>query len=506
MILAAASAVSASAAPPAPPEPSPSARRLIGEAPLAPGAEGNGPLRIRLDKALGAGDFAIGLSLRADGPAAKDLGDLASLWDPAKRQGFTLGLRNNTGCTSSQPNWRQLQFGIDAGTEPTWREEGRPGSALLGFALCVHQGSLYVGTCEPGPGQVGKVYRYAGPGRWEDLGKLDGANSVTALASHGGRLYAGTGKYLLRGSSLPDSENQARGGRIHRLGDDGRWELVGDLDPTEAVGGLVHYAGKLYASSLYKPAGFFRYEEDGKWASLPTPGGKRVEALGVHGGYLYASTYDSGAVYRFDGTTWADLGLAGAENTQTYAFATYQDRLHVGTWPSGKVYRLDPEDRWADAGRIGGELEVMGMLVHNGAFYSGSLPKGEAYRYEGGTSWKLLKQLDETPDVRYRRVWAMATYQGRLFMTTLPSGNTWSMEAGSCVSDDRELGAGWHDVVAQRAGGRLRLFVDGKLAAESAADTAGLSLDTGGLDLVIGEGPRGRFPGEIRNAWIDRAP
>jgi len=485
------------------PRPSPRAVTLIGGEAVAftPGA--SPAPGVRPERKLGLRDFAVGLSFRSDETATQDLGDLMSLWDAKTRQGFTLGLRNNTGSTTSQANWRQMQFGLDAGTTPSWRDEGRPGSALLGFSIAVHDGRLYVGTCEPKRPAVGRVYRYDGPGRWAPLGPLDGSNSVTAMASLAGRLYAATGKYRVAGSSLPESDNAERGGRVYRLVEPDRWELVGDLG-AEAIAALVNFGGKLYASSLYRPAGFYRYEGGGAWTTIPAPGGKRVNALGVHGGALYATSYDGGNVYRYDGKAWKDLGLVDADVTQNYSFTTYQGALHVSTWPSGKVYRLGVDERWVDAGRLGTELEVMGMLVHNGTFYAGSLPRAEVYRYEGGVQWTSLKQLDETPDVKYRRAWAMATYQGRLFTTTLPSGKVWSMSAGSLATVDRELGPGWHDVAAQRAGGQLRLFVDGRLAAE--ANGAALDLETAGLQLSVGDGPRGRFVGMIKDAWFDAAP
>ncbi|OJW20668.1 MAG: hypothetical protein BGO49_03575 [Planctomycetales bacterium 71-10] len=486
------------------PRPSAGAVRLVGGEEVAFTPAASPVAGLRQERKLGAGDFAVGLSFRSDETATRDLGDLMSLWDPQTRHGFTLGLRNNAGCTTSQPNWRQLQFGVDAGTTPEWRDEGRPGDALLGFSIAVHEGRLYVGTCEPKLPHVGRVYRYDGPGRWTPLGPLDGSNAVTAMATLDGRLYAATGKYKVAGSSLPESDNPERGGRVYRLVDSDRWELVGDLDPCGAIAGLVNYGGRLYASSLYAPAGFFRYEGGREWTSIPTPEAKRVQSLGVHGGALYATSYDGGSVYRYDGKSWEDLGPVAADITQNYSFTTYQDSLHVSTWPAGKVYRLGADDRWVDAGRLGAELEVMAMLVHNGSFYAGSLPRGEVFRYEGGERWTPLKQLDETPDVRYRRVWAMATHQGRLFATTLPSGKVWSMSAGGLATYDRELAPGWHDVAARRTAGKLHLFVDGRAVAE--ADGAGLDLETAGLELKLGDGPRGRFVGAIKDAWFDAAP
>ncbi|HET6424089.1 MAG TPA: hypothetical protein VFG20_10425, partial [Planctomycetaceae bacterium] len=329
-------------------------------------------------------------------------------------------------------------------------------------------------------------------------GRLDGANSVTALASFGGHLYAGTGKYRLGGSALPNSENETRGGRVFRL-EAGQWKEVGDFNPTEAIAALVNYRGRLYASSLYAPAGFFRYEDDGKWTSIPTPNTKRVEALGVHGGFLFASSYDSGAVYRFDGEAWTDLGVIG-ENTQTYSFAPFGGKLYVGTWPSGRVYSRERE-AWKDTGRLGQELEVMAMLPYNGSFYAGSLPLAELYRFDGDDKWTRLKQLDETPDVKYRRVWTMAAFQGRLFSTTLPSGKIWSLSTGACVTHDKEVDTAWHSVVAERSKGTLNLFVDRQLVASGSG--ADLTVPTKGLTLRVGNGPRGPFVGQMKNVWVD---
>lgn len=486
------------------PRPSPTARRIIAAEPVSFTAVNSPIASVLMERALGKSDFTIGVSVQLNDAETHDPGDVISVWNAKTRHGFSIGVRNNTGVTSSQSNWRQLQFGIDAGTEPAWRDEGRPGTAILGFATTVHDGHLYVSTCEPADPQGAQVYRYVGPDRWEPLGRLDGSNSVTALASYNGHLYAGTGKYRLKGSALTESENEKLGGKIYRFVKPGEWELVGDLAPVEAIAAMVTFGGKLYASSLYQPAGFFRYDGDRQWTAIPTPDDKRVEPLGVYQGAIYAGSYDGGSVYRFDGNRWKNLGLVAPDITQNYAFATYQGQLYVGTWPTGKVYRLGDNDRWIDCGRLGEEQEVMAMLVHNGVFYSGSLPKAEVYRYEGETRWTRLKQIDETPDVKYRRVWTMATFQGRLFATTLPSGKIWSMSAGRMVTHDRELGSGWQHVVAQRIAGQLRLFVNGKLVAQG--EDGALDLATAGLELQIGNGPRGKFSGAMKDVWFDVTP
>jgi hypothetical protein len=450
---------------------------------------------------LGRADFAISLWLHTAKEMTDSPGDLVTQYDPQRRVGFNLSLRTNTGVTTCQSNARQLQFGIDAGTEPVWTDVGRPGNAILAFALAVHDGELYAGTCGNGAEDVGHVYRFETPDQWIDCGAPDRANAISALAAYEGRLYAASSKYRFAGSALTESPNVNFGGGIYRYERDGRWSEVGHLPQTEAVGGLVVYNGRLYATSLYRPAGFFRFERDGEWTALSVPDGKRVESLGVFNGYLWATSYDGGRVYRFDGETWQDFGQL-AENTQTYSFAVHRGQLCVGTWPSGRVYRLSADDSWEDLGRLGEELEVMGMVVHNGQFYAGTLPLAEVYRYDGAQTWTRTARLDATPDVRYRRAWCMAQHQGRLFCSTLPSGRILAMEAGPCVTYDHELPAGWRHVVAVKDAGVLRLYVDGAAAARSRDfDPARFDLSTE-APLLIGAGMGDSFCGRISDVRL----
>src|SRR5690606_1463795 len=107
---------------------------------------------------------------------------------------------------------------------------------------------------------------------------------------------------------------------------------------------------------------------------------------------------------------------------------------YVATWRSGRVFRFDGVNQWEDVGRLGEELEVMGMVVHNGQLLAGTLPLAEVYIYEGDTTWRRMDQLDRTPDVTYRRAWTMAEHDGKVFCSTLPSGNIYSYEAGKSVT------------------------------------------------------------------------
>jgi hypothetical protein len=455
---------------------------------------------------LGTNDFTIAAWVRVPEKDREDdsYGDLLSQFDPALRRGFNFRITHHTGVTTSQPNTRNVHFGMDDGQgEAHWTDHGRPGNAILIFALAAFDGALYAGTCEPGKDQSGRVYRFAGGTNWMDCGSPHPCNSVSALAEFNGQLYAGVSKYRLAGSSLPESENPHPGGKVYRYAGGTSWEDCGQLPDTEAVGGLVVYRGRLYASSLYRPAGFFRYEGGRRWTALPVPFGKRVEAMSIHDGQLFASSYDAGHVFRYDGTNWVDCGQVGPpENTQTYSFAVYEGRLHVGTWNTGRVYRYGGDNIWKDMGRLGQELEVMGMMVHNGKLYAGSLPLAEVYRFDGPENWTRLVQLDTTPDVKYRRAWTMAEFQGRLFCGTLPSGRVWSFEAGRNVTCDRALTPGWHHLAAVRGGRQLLLYVDGRPAAASTKfDPAqyDLSLDQ---PWKLGFGQTDYFRGSLRDVRI----
>lgn len=459
---------------------------------------------------LGSADFSISVWARADA-ADRITGDLVSQYDPKKKRGFHLTLKSNLGVTSNAANWRHLQFGIDDDQPGAWRDCGRPGKALFAFAMAAHEGCLYAGTCEPAAGEMGHVYRYEGGQKWSDCGRLDGSNSVTALAAFEGYLYAGTGKYRVAGSSLPESENQTPGGRVYRYEGGSMWVDCGQLPDTEAVGGLVEYQGRLYASSLYQPPGFFRYEGGVQWTRMSnaigpdretgTLGPKRVESLTVHDGYLYASSYDGGRVYRFDGKGWMDCGQMG-EDTQTYGFTRYEGRLHVSMWPSGKVRRFEEVGRWSDIGRLGQELEVMGMMVHNGRLIGGTLPLAEVHAYDGEGKWTLWQRLDHTPEVKYRRAWTMAEHAGEVFCSTLPSGKVWAARHGRQVSWDHSLPLGWHHITAVKTAARLTLHVDGVQVAEAAGfDALTWNLDSK-APLRLGTGMNGPLNGQLRDLRI----
>lgn len=418
---------------------------------------------------LGENPFSIAMWLNVPTVSGDSVGDLISQFDYGSRRGFHLGVYSHGGVTNSQPNARQVHFGIDAGQiEPAFKDHGRLGDGVFVFSLCVHRGRLYASTCSAGKDQAGHVYRFEGEDQWTDLGSPDKANSISAMTTFDGQLYVASSKYRLAGSSLSESENPNFGGSIFRLTDNDQWENCGNVSPeTEAIASLIVYRGQLYASSLYRPAGFFRYDGGKSWSACATPAGKRVEAMTLFNDSIFATCYDEGAVFRFDGNSWETVGqIPGA--TQTYGFGIYRGELYVSEWPQAHVFKYQGGANWEDVGKLGQELEAMPLLVYNGKLYGGTLPTAEVYRYDDHQVWNKIGQVDHTPDVKYRRAWSMAIFQGRLFVGTLPSGRVLSIETGRNVTYDHELAVGWHHIAAVRDTDRLRLYVDGKSVGESA--------------------------------------
>ena len=81
-------------------------------------------------------------------------------------------------------------------------------------------------------------------------------------------------------------------------------------------------------------------------------------------------------------------------------------------------------------------------------------------------------------------------------------GQVFAMEAGKCVSYDRDLGPGWKHLAAVREGGRLKLYINGKLEGVSTAFEPGEYDLTHDAPLRIGSGDLDSFSGKIREVRI----
>jgi hypothetical protein len=488
-----------------------------------------GDVQTRFDVAgagLGAADFTLTAWINVDRRSRTTIGDIAAVFDPTERRGFSLGLHHSSPC-GNHGNDRNLFFGIDSGSEAQWTDHGRPGaSTIMVCALAVHDGDLYAATWEAGTSDVGHVYRLGGDD-WIDCGAPSAANAVTRLSVHDGRLYAGTSRLRGGGSGMPDSENLRPGGRVLRYEGDGEWSDCGRLDGADSIAGLVPFDGDLYAIPMYSEGVFRRTRSDG-WVSCGTPG-RRLLALGVHQGALYGAGNDhadvasaiaqtaagivvparsaegGGGMFRYDGdTTWVSLGLQ-RDTTQVYSIETYRAELFIGTWPHGIVYRHGGGSRWNSTGHVGDETEVMNLLAYNGKLYAGTLPGAQVHRFDDDEGWAIVGTLDRTPNVRYRRAASMVVHRGELFCGTLPSGAVHSMLAGLVVSDDRALPTGWRHVAALRAGSTIELYLDGSPVARRTDETGRPPLDLGAdATLVLGAGPRAAFEGELADVRLYR--
>jgi Concanavalin A-like lectin/glucanases superfamily len=479
---------------------------------------GGGASRLEVpDPGIAEADFSLTAWVNAGG-ATTTIGDIAAMFDPTERRGFSLGLNHSSSC-GNHGNDRNLFFGLDAGSVPAWTNRGRPSaSTIMVCALAVHEGDLYAATWEAGTSNAGHVYRLSGDA-WVDCGRPWNANAVTRLAVHDGGLYAGVSRLRGGGSGMPDSVNQGAGGRVLRYEGGTDWSDRGQLHGADSVAGLVPFDGDLYAIPMYSE-GLFRLAGSEGWISCGTPD-RRLLALGVHAGALYGAGNDhadvvsaiaqtaagivvparspegGGGVFRFDGgQSWTSLGLQ-PDTTQVYSIETYDGGMFIGTWPHGIVYRHAGGASWESSGQLGAETEVMNLLAYNGKLYAGTLPGAQVQRFDGDGRWAVVGMLDRTPDVLYRRAASMVVYRGELFCGTLPSGTVHSMRAGLVVSDDRSLRAGWSHVAAVRTGAAVELYVDGSLVGQEVGDAAPARRGNGTGTLVLGSGPRGGFDGEL---------
>jgi hypothetical protein len=215
------------------------------------------------------------------------------------------------------------------------------------------------------------------------------------------------------------------------------------------------------------------------------------------------------------------------------------------------VVRLEADGRWTDLGRLGDALEINSVNVHNGQLYGGTIPRAEVFRFDasvagrelipptssdaerrpprstrtpehGDASWISIRRFLEPAGYEFKnlnewaRVTSLTTFQGKQFasMGSCTSsyldapcdfrGQVYAMQAGRCVSYDRDLGAGWKHLTALRRGDRLELYIDGQLAATSttfAPTDYDLNNDS---PLRIGFGEVDYFSGKIRDVRLYR--
>ena len=169
---------------------------------------------------------------------------------------------------------------------------------------------------------------------------------------------------------------------------------------------------------------------------------------------------------------WTNHGSPSEATVMIYALVVHDGDLYAATWeesdaPIGHVYRLDGR-RWVDCGTPWNANAVTRLAVHNGHLYAGvsrvmgggsgrpdsanQNPGGRILRYEGGTDWSDVGQLEGADSVG-----GLVPFDGALYAIPIYSQGLFRMDGvgkwTSCGSPGRRLLAlGVHDGALYGAG------------------------------------------------------
>ncbi|MBI3851970.1 MAG: LamG domain-containing protein [Verrucomicrobia bacterium] len=488
---------------------------------------------------LGTGDFALCAWIYTDKVLDDVLGDVLDLYDPSLRKGITLSVYSSGSGYQGQGSDRHVCFGIDNARVSDWQDCGRPSptSSHISNSMLVYQGKLYAAITDAKAEQDWcHVFRYEGKQKWTDCGRVGTGRTpgVGPLIVHDGGLYAVTWTYDW---TRVNSTNYDAG-RVYRYAGGTRWQDCGQPSDNRTLNCAASYKGKLYVGGGPNTWGVFVQEGVNLWKAskiFPNQGARRLfpHPMSRYNGKLFTA-YP--AVYSFDGNEWTYAGLPGPLDTipslQTHSLTVYQGKLCAGTWPEAKVARYLGGEDWQEFGRVGEDgTEVNALAVYNGKLYGGSIPRAEVCRYDGAPRWTSLKRFYSPAGWQpagpakptrkevnqWSRLTCLAIHEGRLFagigsctsaVVDKPAdpadvlGKVFSMEAGKCASYDDDLGPGWKHIAAVRERGRLKLYVDGKLAAKSSSfDPADYNVSTD-QPLRIGFGQTDYFSGKISEVRI----
>jgi hypothetical protein len=484
---------------------------------------------------LGTGDFTFSAWVHTEKQLDDVVGDVFELYDPAARRGITLAINSSSGSFQSQGTDRHVYFGIDNDQMGDWEDCGRPSDAsnYVSESMCVYKGKLYAATTGGKDEKDWRhVYRYDGGQKWEDCGQVgDGsAQGVGPLIVHDNDLYATTWTVdwtrVREGGYSP--------GRVYRYLGGQQWEDCGQPSDNRTLNCIASYGGKLYVGGGWDTWGVFTQDGNGGWrpsVEFSKEGPRRCfpHSMAVFNGRLFTG-YP--VAYAFDGKQWEFVGQPfdyDVNKLQLYCLTPHQGKLCAGAWPVAFVAKYEGGEKWTQIGQVGEDgTEVNGLIVYNGKLYGGSLPRAEVCRYEGDKTWSSLKRFYSPkgwkPGIPYNctrdevnewvRLTALTIHDGKLFASTGSCtssvvdapvdirGKVFCMEAGRCVSYDDDMGPGWKRLTAMREGGRLKLFVGGKLVATSRAfEPADYDLTTD-QPLRIGFGQLDYFAGRMADVRL----
>jgi hypothetical protein len=487
---------------------------------------------------LGTGDFSFAVWVFTEEQLDDAVGDILELYDPARRRGITLAINSSASGYLSQGGDRHVYFGIDNAKLGEWQDCGRPSatSAYVNNSMVVFKGHLYAAVSEGATeADWAHVYRYEGGAdgkQWTDIGRVGNGRTtgVMPLIVHNGELYAVTTTY----DWTRVREGDFDAGRAYRYGGGTTWEDIGAPNPeNRTLNTASSFQGKLYVGGGPNVWGVSVLDSDGHWKEskrFDKSGPQKVfpHTMSRYNGRLYCGWP---SVWAFDGREWVHAGVPvePEEILQTHSLAIYRGKLIAGTWPLAKVSEYQGGQAWREFGRVGEDgSEVNSLVVYNGKLYGGSIPRAECCRYDGEPQWTSLRRFyspegwNPAPPApfgsptreevaNWSRITSMTIHRGRLFASIgnctssikdSPAdirGSVHSIEAGKCVSFDEELAPGWRHIAAVREGGKLKLYIDGELGAESApfeASDYDLSTDR---PLRIGFGQIDYFHGKLRD-------
>jgi hypothetical protein len=487
---------------------------------------------------LGTSDFTICVWINTPKQLDDIVGDVLDLYDPQQRRGVTLTIDATAGGYQSQGTDRHVHFGIDNARDGEWIDCGRPNptSNYVSNSLTVFDGHLYAATMDAQDEKDwAHVYRYEGDGKWADCGRVGEGRTtgVGPLIVHDGELYAATTTY----DWTRVREGDYDPGRVYRYLGGTKWEDLGPVSDNRTLNTMASYRGKLYVAGGPLQWGVYVHEE-GQWKPsklFPMDGPQRLfpHTMCRHNGKLFVGWP---GVYAFDGVEWRYAGdpLSQADRPgglQTHSMELHQGKLVAGAWPEAYATVYEGGETWRSIGRIGEDgTEVNSLVVYNGKLYGGSLPRSEVCRYDGADVWTSIKRFYSpegwTPGIpgqanreevkQWSRITSMSVYDGKLFASTgsctssvldAPCdvrGKVFSMEAGKMASYDKDLGPGWKHLAAVKKGGRLALYIDGQPVAESGDFVPAeydLSIDQ---PLRIGIGQSEHFDGRMADVRLYR--
>ena len=271
-----------------------------------------------------------------------------------------------------------------------------------------------------------------------------------------GAAFNGLNSYI----EVPDGEALNPGGNdfsvaawVHTEGElDGAiGDVVSKFDFASRRGfslSLVHNVGGM--SQNYRNVHFgIDDETEPIWMDCGRPGNAvSVWALAVHGGDLYAGTYEfekdeAGHVFRYEGgREWRDCGSPDRSNS-VVSLVSFNGRLHAttayspgsgsclpeseNTEPGGRLYRYEGDKTWSDRGPGGCPI------VFKGCLYVYSIGDGGFHRHDGTHDPEFIpcpwpRSTDSTAATSGRRSGAWTSHPTRSFAGR---GTSWPLGGGS---------------------------------------------------------------------------